>query len=240
MERHYFDSPYCSATKFIEDNEQLLKRHESSINMSLDVKDGDVLQFLDDDFNVPTLFQVNKGQSKSSSYTIIAYCNDVKIQIPVCCLFDGEKEDITLTNEYDALCRTKLFLGGAWKAKRVKVKPKDWSFNVEVLRLTPASDTDRLKWELKKHEIQMNIEIDVSISQIKSRYNRMRQANTKKEIIKLRSRAEFQHTSSRFSWGEGYQEKDVYKVTTEYVERTYYKDLLLSEERYTKDYIETD
>ena len=254
MERLYFDSPYCSASKFIEENKQLLARQDSYINMTIDVEDGDTILFLDDDFSVPSPYQVNTGRLKSSSYTIIGYCKNLPVKLPACCIYEDDNiNELSITNEYDALCRVKKFFGRAWKVRRAKVTPKDWGLNVELLFLSPVADTDRAQWELEKHKIQMNIEIDICRAEIMSRYEQEvklqrkqiedrydveRIANTRIELIELESN-ESHHTTSRFTWGEGYQEKDIYEVTTKYLERTYYKDSLLSERKVTKTQSET-
>lgn len=68
-----------------------------------------------------------------------------------------------------------------------------------------------------------------------TRYEKERLDNTRIELIELESK-EHHCTTSRFTWGEGYQEKDTYEVTTKYLERTYYKDSLLSEKEVTKTF----
>ena len=254
MERIYFDNPYCSASKFIEDNKQLLASQESCINMSIDVEDGDIILFLDDNFTLPSSYQVNNGRLKSSSYTVTGYCKNVPVTLPACCIYEDDNiNELSFTNEYDALCRVKKFFGRAWKVRRAKVTPKDWVLNVELLFLSPVADTDTAQWELAKHKIQMNIEIDICRTEIMSRYEQEvklrrkqiedryeeeRKANTRIELIELESN-EYHHTTSRFTWGEGYQEKDIYEVTTKYLERTYYKDSLLSERKVIKTQSET-
>lgn len=251
MERLYYDNTYRSASQFIEDNKTILQRQESGINMPIDVKDGDTILFLDDAFNIPAPHQVNSSSLKSTSYTITVYSNNKPVKLPVCCLYeDNNFNQISFTNEYDALCRVINYFGRAWKVKHTRVIPKGWVLNIDILLLTPVDDNYVAQWEMTKHKIQMNIEIDIcraeimaryekevqsSRKQIEERYEKERLDNTRIELIELESK-EHHCTTSRFTWGEGYQEKDTYEVTTKYLERTYYKDSLLSEKEVTKTF----
>lgn len=66
------------------------------------------------------------------------------------------------------------------------------------------------EWEMKKHYIQMQIEIDAYKNEISAHYAEEARRNTKVETNVIERKEEFKGTSSRFTWVEGYFERDVY------------------------------
>lgn len=237
MNNKYSGYTYSSATKFIEYNADSLRKLKSWDSWEVELKDNDILYFLDDDFNLPE--PLKSPGNINDCYTFKAELNGKFVQIPAWRLFDSyQQSEFEFTNEYDALSRTTKYLGGAWKVKCLNVHLKRYWFDVILLLLSPAEEHIRANWEIKKLDIQMNIEIDAYKSQIMSHYANIRRANTRVETVKIKEEEVYRRTSSRFTWGEGYQERDIYDVTAEYLERTYYKGMLLKERTYSKSWSE--
>lgn len=232
---NYSGYSYLSATDFIEQNKELLKKHISWDSWEVDVKDDDKLCFLDDDFALPKAMET-LGAPRST-YTFKAELNDTIVQIPAWRLFDSyEQKEFVFPNEYDALFQAKKFLGQAWRIKCIRVFSR-YCFGISLLLLSPAEEQVRAMWEKKKMCIQRDMEIDAYKEQIYTAYNNAMRANTKIEEKVVCMKTEFIGSGSRFTWGEGYQEYDTYKDTVEYLEREYFKGLLLNERRYTKEYL---
>lgn len=228
----YTGYSYCSASTFIEHNEKSLRQERSWDSWKVEVKDGDRICFLDDDFNMP--IPLKTAGSPRYIHTFKAELNGEIVQIPAWRLFDSyQQEKFVFPNEYDALSQAKMFLGQAWNVKCKWVK---YDFlRLCLLILSPAEEHVRAAWEKQKMYIQRDIEINAYKEQIYEAYDKAIRANTKVETMKIGKTTEFLGTSSRFTWGEGYQEFDNYKDTVEYLEREYFKGLLLKETRYTKE-----
>jgi hypothetical protein len=202
----------------------------------VEVNDGDLLCFLDEEFSLPK--PCKTPGAPGNSYTYSAELNGKPVQIPAWRLFSAYTEkEFSFTNEYDSLSRSTQFLGGAWRVKCLNVPLARYWFDVTLLILTPATEMERGQWEMRKLSKQMQLEIDAYRNQITNHYANIRSSNTKVETTKISENEEFIETSHHFTWGEGYQERDVYKVTAEYLEKTYYKGLLVGERRYTKEWI---
>ena len=229
----YTGYSYWSATTFIEHNEKSLRQQRSWDSWKVEVKDGDKICFLDDDFNMP--IPLKTAGSPRSIYTFKAELNGEIVQIPAWRLFDSyQQEKFVFPNEYDALSQAIMFLGQAWNVKCKWVK---YDFlSLCLLILSPAEEHVRAAWEKQKMYIQRDMEINAYKEQIYAAYDNAIRANTKVETKEIGRKRECLGTSSRFTWGEGYQEYDIYKDTVEYLEREYFKGLLLNERRYTKDY----
>ncbi len=239
MKESYPGYSYYSASSFVELNKDSLKKHKSWDNWKIEVNDGDVLYFLDNEFNMPK--PCKTPGSRSNTYTYRAELNDKTVQIPAWRLYSSyEQKEFSFTNEYDSLSRSIQFLGGAWKVKCLNVHVAGYWFDVTLLILSPADERTRAKWEMRKLSIQMQIEIEAYRGQITQHYANIQRAFTKVETIEVSEKEEFVNTTSHFTWGEGYQERDLYKVTTVYLEKTYFKGLLLNERQYSKEWFRSD
>ena len=239
INKKYPGYTYYSATKFIEHNADSLRKNKSWNSWEVEVKDNDILYFLDDDFNPP--MPLKSPGNIDSCYTLKAELNGKFVQIPAWRLFDSyQQSEFEFTNEYDTLSRTVKYLGGAWKVKSLNVHLKRYWFDVILLLLSPAEEQIRANWEIKKLDIQMNMVIDAYKSQIMSHYANIRRANTRVETIRIKEEKVYRKTSSRFTWGEGTQDRDIYDVTAEYLEKTYYKDMLLKERVYSESWVESE
>ena len=224
-----------SASKFIEHNSESLKREKSRDVWDFQINDGCVLYFLDDDFNCPEPLN-NKPGLIGYTYTFKAKLNGSIVNVPAWKLYSSYNQiKYSFTNIYADLTRSTHYLGGAWNVTCHVVNSERGKLT--LLLLSPADEQERAKWEIEKMERQRDIEIDAYRREITQHYDNQLHANTKIETIVLKRQEEFDHASSRVTWGEGYQYIDWYKVTTNYIERTYFKGLLLKERQYkSEDY----
>lgn len=203
------------------------------------IKDGDTLCFFSkeyaivQDYNPPSILcRVENGQENKNLFCPLNLL-----------YFEYAGDELKPSSLVDDINRIDKMLGRCWVAHKKILKQKkrglyglDYQADITVYILSETDASTISKWIYQEDQIMMDIEINMI-----TRSHRLRaEANTTSKETLLSTDEGPRRTSSRFTWGEGYDEWDVWDVTERWQKDTYYKGILVSSEIITRTHEENN